>query len=191
LAWWYWLETWECAPPRGLRFESLWCQFRWAYLKERHEMEIIFVRYLGLNKNRFHKICSTIMNQKRKQTKHWIWLWLDLRHVWFIKDIRIRVLGIPGWSFDDSSLNNNNLNQRGESVIWNTQRRVSGGWFGSSSTGTFMLQVLFKWGEERVYRVQYIEDHSLFYIGWPLGFPIIPLMGHPDIYSLSPYPLIN
>jgi len=26
-----------------------------------------------------------------------------------------------------------------------------------------------------------------FYIGWPLGFPIIPLMGHPDIHSLSPY----
>ena len=54
-----------------------------------------------------------------------------------------------------------------------------------------MPQVLFRWGEERVRRVRYIGDHSLFYIGWPLGFPIIPLMGHPDIHSLSPYQLIK
>jgi len=54
-----------------------------------------------------------------------------------------------------------------------------------------MLQVLFRWGEERVRRVRCIGDHSLFYIGWPLGFPIIPLMGHLDIHSLSPYQLIK
>jgi len=39
--------------------------------------------------------------------------------------------------------------------------------------------------------VRCIEDRSLFYIGCPLGFPIIPLMGHPDIHSLSPYQLIK
>jgi len=54
-----------------------------------------------------------------------------------------------------------------------------------------MPQVLFRWGEERVRRVRCIGDHSLFYIGWPLGFPIILLMGHPDIHSLSPYQLIK
>ena len=61
------------------------------------------------------------------------------------------------------------------------------------TTGTFMPQVLFKfrWGEERVCRVRYIGDHSLFYIGWSLGFPIILLMGHPDIHLLSPYQLIK
>jgi len=32
LAWWYWVGTWECAPPRGLGFDSLWCQFGWANL---------------------------------------------------------------------------------------------------------------------------------------------------------------
>jgi len=32
LVWWYWLRTWECAPPRGLKFDSLKCQFRWANL---------------------------------------------------------------------------------------------------------------------------------------------------------------
>jgi hypothetical protein len=32
LTWWYWLETWECALPRGLKFDSLRCQFRWANL---------------------------------------------------------------------------------------------------------------------------------------------------------------
>jgi len=47
-------------------------------------------------------------------------------------------------------------------------------------------------GEKREFcRVRCIGDHSLFYIGWPLGFPIIPLMGHPDIHSLSPYQLIK
>jgi len=46
----------------------------------------VFVGNLGLNKNRFYKTCSTTMNQHRKQTKHWTWLWSDLRHVWFIKD---------------------------------------------------------------------------------------------------------
>jgi len=35
---------------------------------------------------------------------------------------------------------------------------------GFSSTGTFMPQVLFRWGEERVRRVRYIGDHNLFYI---------------------------
>jgi len=54
-----------------------------------------------------------------------------------------------------------------------------------------MPQVLFRWGEERVCRVRCIEDHSLLYIGWPLGFSIIPLMGHPNIHSLSPYQLIK
>jgi len=34
-------------------------------------------------------------------------------------------------------------------------------------------------------------DHNLFYIGWSLGFPIIPLIGHPDIHSLSPYQLVK
>ena len=86
--------------------------------------------------------------------------------------LRISVLGIPGWSFDDNNSLNNNDKQREEVMIWNTQNRVSGGWFGSSSTSTFMPQVLF-------------------YIGWPLEFPIISLMGHPDIHSLSPYQLIN
>jgi len=32
LVWWYWLEIWECALPRGLRFDSLRCQFKWANL---------------------------------------------------------------------------------------------------------------------------------------------------------------
>ena len=40
-------------------------------------------------------------------------------------------------------------------------------------------------------RVHCIGDHSLLYIGWPLGFPIIMLMGHPNIHSLSPYQLIK
>jgi len=69
--------------------------------------------------------------------------------------------------------------------------RVSGDRFHSSSTGTFMPLVLFIWGEEKVCRVPCIGDHSLFYTGWPLGFPIIPLMGHPDIHSFSPYQLIK
>jgi len=30
----------------------------------------LYVGNLGLNKNRFHKTCSTIMNKQRKQTKH-------------------------------------------------------------------------------------------------------------------------
>jgi len=50
-------------------------------------------------------------------------------------------------------------------------------------------QVLFfRWGEERVRHVRCIEDHSPFYIGWPLGFPIIPFngpSGHPLIESIS------
>jgi len=47
-------------------------------------------------------------------------------------------------------------------------------------------------GEKREFcRVRCIGDHSLFYIGWSLGFPIIPSMGHPDIHSLSPYQLIK
>jgi len=25
LAWWYWLGTWDYAPPQGLRFDSLRC----------------------------------------------------------------------------------------------------------------------------------------------------------------------
>ena len=32
LAWWYWLGTWECAPPKGLMFNYPRCQFKWAYL---------------------------------------------------------------------------------------------------------------------------------------------------------------
>jgi len=29
---WCWLGTLEFAPPQGLRFYSLWCQFRWVSL---------------------------------------------------------------------------------------------------------------------------------------------------------------
>jgi len=45
------------------------------------------------------------------------------------------------------------------------KQTVRGGQFGSSSIGTFMHQVLFRWGEERVRHVRCIGDHNLFYIG--------------------------
>jgi len=32
LFWWYWLGTWEYAPPRDLRFNPLQCQFKWTNL---------------------------------------------------------------------------------------------------------------------------------------------------------------
>jgi len=63
--------------------------------------------------------------------------------------LRIRVLEIPERSFDNSPLNNRDK-QREETMTWNTKNRDSGDWFGSSSTGTIMPQVLFRWGEERV-----------------------------------------
>jgi len=42
----------------------------------------------------------------------WIYDMFDLSRI-----LRIRVLGIPEGSFDDSPLNNNDLNQRGETAI--------------------------------------------------------------------------
>jgi len=91
--------------------------------------------------------------------------------------LRIRVLGIPGrWSFGGNPLNNNDKERRWSETNININT-VSGGWFGSYASKFFSD------GD--------IGDHSLFYIRWPLGFPIISLMGHPDIHSLSPYQLIK
>ena len=64
-----------------------------------------------------------------------------------------------------------------------TQERVSGGQFGSSSTGTFKPLVLFRWGEESVCRVLFIGDHCLFNIGWSLA--------HYSINGTSRHPLIE
>jgi len=103
------------------------------------------------------------------------------------KILRIKVLGIPDQSFHGSPLNSNNKQRE----ISETNNKVSGDWFCSSSIGSFMPLVLFIWGEENVLLVRCIGEHSLFYIGWPLEFLIIPLIGHPDIHSLSPYQLIK
>ena len=73
-----------------------------------------------------------------------------------------RVLGIPDKSFHDSSLNNNYKPIGGDNLKHTT--RDSGSWFGSFSTSTFIPQVFFRWGEERVCRVQCMGDHSLFHI---------------------------
>jgi len=57
-----------------------------------------------------------------------------------------------------------------------------------------MPLILFRWREERVLCIHctvYIGDHSLLHCDDQLGFSIIPLMGRPDIHSLSPYELIK
>jgi len=53
LVWWYWLETWECAPPQGLGFDFQWCQFRWLiYLLQKKvsnyeiKYDIIVILYI-------------------------------------------------------------------------------------------------------------------------------------------------
>jgi len=102
--------------------------------------------------------------------------------------LRIRVLWIPGDEALVAALSTTTIRRACD--LKQTSTPLAD-WFGSFPTATFMPQVLFRWGEKRVCRVRCIGDHNLFYIGWSLGFPIIPLMSHPDIHSLSPYQLIK
>jgi len=63
----------------------------------------------------------------------------------------LRIREISGLSFHHNSFNNNDK-QRGGDL--KQRATVSDGRFDSSSTGTFMPQVLFRWGEERVFHIR-------------------------------------
>jgi hypothetical protein len=63
LAWWCWLGILECAPPQGLRFDSLWCQFWWANLaswKEKKDATHASRTTVCYHSFRIHTSCMSV-----------------------------------------------------------------------------------------------------------------------------------